>query len=127
LHPGFDFHADAGERRRRFEAKMRGEGPLRLGFFGYAIPSKGLGLLIDALEDAGPWARQIDLRVVCHHDDHLHRRLARLSDRLADVRWIDGYDRVELAEIVQEIDLGIVPSICVETYSITAYELTMAG
>src|SRR5690606_7071256 len=61
------------------------------------------------------------------HDDHLHRRLARLSDRLAAVRWIDGYERAELAEIVQEIDLGIVPSICVETYSITAYELTMAG
>ena len=100
---------------------------MRLGFLGYAIPSKGLELLIEALADAGPWAREMELWIVCRHDERLHRRLARLGDRLAAIRWIDGYSREELPEILAGIDLGIIPSICSETYSITAYEFTMAG
>jgi glycosyltransferase involved in cell wall biosynthesis len=127
VHPGFDFHVMAAERRRRYEAKTRYDGPLRLGFLGYAIPSKGLELLIEALADAGPWAREMELWIVCRHDERLHRRLARLGDRLAAIRWIDGYSREELPEILAGIDLGIIPSICFETYSITAYEFTMAG
>lgn len=127
IHLGFDFHVDLAERVKRYRAKQRRDGPLRLGFLGYAIPSKGLELLIDALEEAGPWAREIELWIVCRYDDRLHRKLARLGDRLAAVRWIDGYTHDELPAILAEIDLGIIPSICFETYSITAYELTMGG
>ncbi|MEZ5783185.1 MAG: glycosyltransferase family 4 protein [Rhizobiaceae bacterium] len=127
IHLGFDFHVDQAVREKRYEQKMRKDGPLRLGFFGYAIPSKGLAMLVEALEDAGLWARQVELWIVCRQDDQIMRRLARLSDRLAAVRWIDGYAQDELPAIVREIDVGIIPSIWFETYSITAYELTMSG
>ncbi len=127
VHLGFDFHVGSADRRARFEARQARAGPLRLGFFGYAIPSKGLEFLIEALEDAGPWAREVELWIVCRHNEHLHRRVARLSGTLAAVRWIDGYDHKELPDILDEIDLGILPSIGFETYSISAYELTMSG
>ena len=127
IHLGFEQHVPPAERLARFDAKSRRGGALRLGFFGYAIPSKGLHFLIEALEDAGPWTRQIELCIFCRYSDHLQRRLARLEGKLAAVRWIDGYSHAELPEILNFVDCGIIPSICYETYSITAYELTMAG
>jgi glycosyltransferase involved in cell wall biosynthesis len=127
LHLGFGNFVDPERRLALYDAKKRPDRPLRLGFFGYAIPSKGLRFLLEALEDAGPWARRLELCIYARYDDGLHRRLARLDEKLAAVRWIDGYRQDELPDILDFVDLAIVPSIWWETYSITAYELAMAG
>jgi glycosyltransferase involved in cell wall biosynthesis len=127
IHLGLACHVDASERLRRFDARGRSTGPLRVGFFGYNIPSKGLPFLIQALEKAGELASRIDLTIVARHDDVLKRRLARLAGHFARVSWIDGYEQKELPQICDTIDLVVMPSIWHETFSITSYEIAMLG
>lgn len=126
-HLGFSEWVDIVERKRRFLQKKTDVGSLRVAFMGYPIPSKGLPFLIDSLQDADEWSKTIELSIYARYDDHLHRKVERIKDKVKSIHWIDGYLSHELDEISNNIDLLIVPSIWWETFHIVSYEMIMRG
>lgn len=102
---------------------------LRVGYFGYAITSKGLSFLIDSIQSIEDKAvlANIELKIHCRIDDFLMRKLSRLSPLLADVKVLNGYNRDEIFDIAKNLDIVVVPSIWWETYNQVAYEMMMLG
>lgn len=125
---GMDIYNHPEDRVRLYLSKARSE-KIRVGYFGYSITSKGLAFLIDSIEliDKLSVLNNIDLRIHCRVDDLLMRRISRLKPFLGNVSVLDGYNRSEIFEIAQELDLVIVPSLWWETYNQVAYEMIMLG
>lgn len=126
-HLGFSEWVDQAERKKRFSNKSGEADSVRVAFMGYPIPSKGLAFLIDALQDAGEWAKTIDLTVYARYDDRLHRQIERIKDKVKNIHWVDGYSSSEIDDIANNIDLLVVPSIWWETFHIVSYEMIMRG
>lgn len=125
---GMDIYNRPEDRVRFYLSKTRSE-KIRIGYFGYSITSKGLAFLIDSIESIEDLSvlSNIDLRIHCRVDDLLMRRISRLKPFLGNVSVLDGYNRGEIFEIAQELDLVIVPSLWWETYNQVAYEMMMLG
>lgn len=125
---GMDIYNRPEERARHFLSKSRSN-KVRIGYFGYSITSKGLAFLIDSIETIKDHSilNNIDLRIHCRVDDLLMRRISRLKPYLANISVLDGYNRNEIFEIAQDLDLVIVPSLWWETYNQVAYEMIMLG
>jgi len=95
---------------------------MRIGFLGYAIPSKGLDLLSDAISDiASEYSDKCSFFIVSTLSPRHKRDLAVLSEKV-DVTVLEGYQRSEMGDILSELDLVVVPSVCWETYNQVAYE-----
>lgn len=95
---------------------------LRIGFLGYAIPSKGLELLSGAISDiAIKYPDKCSFFVVSTLSAMHKRDLAVLGEKV-ELSILEGYERSEMGDILSEIDLVVVPSICWETYNQVSYE-----
>ncbi|WP_138469712.1 glycosyltransferase, partial [Poseidonocella sp. HB161398] len=125
---GMDLHATPAEMRKRAAAKPKHE-RMRISFIGYGIPSKGLPFVTEALmkADLPVLKEKAELVIYARLGDHDMLKLAPLTERFADVRVVQGYERKDLAKIASDIDLNIVPSIWRETYNQVAYELMCLG
>ena len=109
-----------------FQVEKASSGKLRIGFLGYAIPSKGLGFLCDAISDlADQCGDKFSLFVVSSLSPTLKRDLSMLSEKI-DLAVLEGYERSELGEILSQIDLLVVPSLWWETYNQVTYESVRA-
>ena len=86
-------------------------GILTLGYLGYMRKDKGFFFLIDALEalpDAT--ARRIRLVLAARQGDAITMaRITALETRLAEVVYRDGYTHDDLDEVLDLVDLGVVP------------------
>jgi len=95
---------------------------LRIGFLGYAIPSKGLDLLSDAISDiAAEHSDMCSFFIVSTLSPRHKRDLAVLGEKI-DVSVLEGYQYSEIGDILSELDMVVVPSVCWETYNQVAYE-----
>ncbi len=108
-------------------ARQRWQGQLKIAFFGYPIPSKGLSFFLEAIETLSEeYYSKLSVLIVSQVDDWTKRKIIRLSNKL-DVNLLEGYQRHEMSEIAKQVDLGIVPSLWQETYNQVSYELIMLG
>ncbi|MBE3640152.1 glycosyltransferase family protein [Mangrovicoccus algicola] len=125
---GMDLHATPAQMRARAAAKPRRD-RMRISFIGYGIPSKGLPFITEALmkADLPVLKEKAELVIYARLGDHELCKLTPLTERFADVRVVQGYERKDLARIASDIDLNIVPSIWRETYNQVAYELLCLG
>lgn len=107
-----------------------GPGPLRLGYFGTVMPSKGLHVLLDAVLELPPGLVTLDIHgnAVPYHGDqtYLLRCLQRLRPG-AGVRYHGPYGLDQLPQLYGSIDVLAAPALWQEAYGLTVREALAAG
>lgn len=105
-------------------------GPLRVGYLGTLLPSKGLDVLVEALRllPAGLARLEVHGNAVPYHGDEgfLTRTLARLQPG-DSVRYHGPYQTGELPRILSGIDVLVVPALWHEAFGLTVREALAAG
>lgn len=120
------------ERFRKVARVGRGAGPLRIGFIGSVLPSKGVHLLLEAVRRLGdPSSMRLDVWgevLPFHHDRDYGKRLEALRAGFESAIHLHGaYDNEQLPEILAGFDVVVVPSIWYEAYALTIREAFLAG
>jgi len=112
-------------RLEQLPAPTGGPGPLRLGYFGTLIPSKGLDVLIDAVHQLpkGTVELQVHGNAAPYHGDESY--LTRCFQKLksgSDVTYHGPYSLQEMPERIASIDVLAAPSLWHETFGLTVRE-----
>lgn len=97
----------ASERRKETHV----EGQLTICYLGYMRPDKGFFFLLKTLE-ATPSDVLSRLRLVLGArmaDERTMQRLYELSSQMLDIVYYDGYTHTQLPEILDGVDVGVVP------------------
>jgi glycosyltransferase involved in cell wall biosynthesis len=107
-----------------------GPGPLRLGYFGTLMPSKGLHVLLDAIQALPRGLVTLDIHgnSVPYHGDQSY--LTRCFQRLAPgdgVRYHGPYGLSELPRLLADIDVLCAPAIWHEAFGLTVREALAAA
>jgi glycosyltransferase involved in cell wall biosynthesis len=118
------------ERLSGLAGPAAGPGPLRLGFFGTLIPSKGLHVLLDALQalPLGTASLRIHGNTVPYHGDDGY--LVRCFQRLrpgSGVQYHGPYGLDELPTLLAAIDVLAAPALWHEAFGLTVREALAAG
>jgi glycosyltransferase involved in cell wall biosynthesis len=108
------------------------EGPLRIGFVGSVLPSKGVHLLIEAFRLLGdPLGLRLDIwgEVLPFHNDRGYgERLEALRRGFESAITLHGpYANEELPGILAEMDVLVVPSLWYEAFGLTIREGFLSG
>ncbi len=104
--------------------------PLRIGYLGTLIPSKGLDVLIDAMQRLPAGAASLDVfgNVVPYHGDQgfLTRAFGRLrpQDR---VTYHGPYLTPDLCGILTQLECVVAPALWAEAFGLTVREALAAG
>jgi len=106
--------------------------PLRIGFIGSVLPSKGVHLLLEAFRRLGdPDGMRLDVwgEVLPFHNDHSYaERLEALRQGFESVISLHGaYDNADLPGILSSLDVVVVPSLWYEAFCLTIREAFLAG
>ncbi|MEP6019649.1 MAG: glycosyltransferase [Paracoccaceae bacterium] len=99
------------ERYHRAQPRGRTSGQLTLAFLGYMRRDKGFFFLLSALE-ALPDNVLAQLNLVLaasRGDEDTMLRIENLGQRLCRLRYFDGYTHDDLDEILEQVDVGVVP------------------
>ncbi len=107
-------------------------GPVRVGFIGSVLPSKGVHLLLSAFRRLGdPGAMRLDVwgEVLPFHNDRTYgERLEELRVGYESSITLHGaYDNEVLPELLAELDIVVIPSLWYEAYCLTIREAFLAG
>jgi glycosyltransferase involved in cell wall biosynthesis len=106
---------------RRLEGPPR---PLTLATLsGFAAPSKGSDLLLDALRRLAGSAGRFRLIAAGHIDPGAEDALRELPN----VELVGEYERAQLGGILDGVDVGLLPSVCEETFGLTGVEFLAKG
>jgi glycosyltransferase involved in cell wall biosynthesis len=107
-----------------------GPGPLRVGYLGTVMPSKGLHVLLDANARLAPGAIRIRIHgnVVPYHGDASYATncFARLRPQ-DDVQYCGPYGLDDLPGILDGIDVLAAPALWHEAFGLTVREALAAG
>lgn len=118
------------DRLHALEAPAAGPGPLRVGYFGTILPSKGLHVLLDAVLALPPGSVSLRIHgnVVPYHGDETY--LLRCFQRLrpgCDVHYGGPYTENELPRLLMGIDVLAAPALWHEAFGLTVREGLAAG
>lgn len=102
---------------------------LRICYLGYMRKEKGFHFLIEALEKMPvQTAERIDLTLAAKITDQtMKKRIAGLRDRLAGVTVYDGYTHDRLPQILENVQLGIIPPLWEDNLPQVAIEMRAQG
>lgn len=110
------------------EKKLDKSRMLCVGYFGYPIPSKGLDLFLNAIEQLDVEAqKKISVLIASRLDPKTEKRLTELSPLFANIKIIRGYKREMIPELMSMINLGVVPSKGLETFCQVGAEMICQG
>lgn len=114
----------------QLEPPPAGPGPLRLGYFGTVMPSKGLHVLLDAVlaQPEGSVTLDIHGNAVPYHGDQSY--LTRCFQRLRPGTWITYHGPYGLSELPQRlaaIDVLAAPALWHEAFGLTVREALAAA
>ncbi|MHC5209702.1 MAG: glycosyltransferase family 4 protein [Planctomycetota bacterium] len=107
------------------------DGPLRIGFIGSVMPSKGVHLLVEAFRQLGdPSGMRLDIwgEVLPFHNDRSYgERLEALRRGFESAITLHGaYGNDELPKILSRLDVVVVPSLWYEAFGLTIREAHLA-
>ncbi len=118
------------ERLERLPAPTGGPGPLRIGYFGTLMPSKGLDVLLDAFLQlpAGTAELHVHGNAVPYHGDetYLTRCFQKLSPGSA-VTYHGPYSLEEMPARIATVDALAAPALWHEAFGLTVREALAAG
>jgi glycosyltransferase involved in cell wall biosynthesis len=114
----------AASRARRRERPQSGD-RIRFGYLGAHSPEKGIEVLLRAFAGLS----RTNATLSCHGGGGAAymAELKRIAARHAGISLHGRYEQDQLASILQNIDVGIVPSICEDTAPNTVLEFQAAG
>lgn len=104
-------HAEKFDETAPRDAILKPDGTLTLGYLGYMRRDKGFFFLLDALEKL-PAAQASRINVMIASkllDQPTMDRITALSERFNAVLFADGYSHGELDELLEDVDLGVIP------------------
>lgn len=105
--------------------------PVRIGFLGTLIPSKGLDDLVQAFLRLPPGAAELRIHgnAVPYHGDesYLTRVFSRLDPTRSRATYFGPYQTSDLPEILADIDLLVTPARWREAFGLTVREAIAAG
>jgi len=104
--------------------------PLRIGYLGTLLPSKGLDVLVEAFKSLEPGAARLDIwgNSVPYHGDTGFTE--RVLERLApddQATYHGPYQTADLPEILAEVDVVVAPALWREAFGLTVREGLAAG
>ncbi len=113
--------ASAAHRRERPQSGDR----IRFGYLGAHSPEKGIEVLLAAFDGLS----RTNATLTCHGGGGAAymAELKRIAARHAQISFHGRYEQGQLASVLQNIDIGIVPSICEDTAPNTVLEFHAAG
>lgn len=121
VHPTLP-HIDAIRRRVRETPQGR---PIRLGFLGMCLPTKGIGVMFDAIARmTDPGSVELVLHGSC--DPAYRERLMREHPSVR-ATFTGPYAGETLNALLDRIDVGLFPSLTEETFGLVAVEFLNAG
>jgi len=97
---------------------------IRLGYFGPILPQKGVHILVEAFERVR--AKNLELRI---HGGGEASYLKEVKENASkgNILFFGPYAHGELAKVLSEIDIFVLPSICHESFSFTIREALAVG
>lgn len=105
--------------------RVNSAGPLQVGYMGYANRIKGFHILLDALKKA---KANLELTVYGNVGPEFVKATAKaIKEDQLNYRHYGSYDRGDLPEILERIDVVVLPSLCYETYGLVIDEAFSAG
>jgi glycosyltransferase involved in cell wall biosynthesis len=100
--------------------------PLRFGFVGSFLPSKGVDLLLEAFRDVAPGRAALDLFGTSPWDGGAHERRLRARHARENVRFHGPFAHERIAEVLAGIDVLVLPSRWYENAPVTLDEAALA-
>lgn len=118
------------ERLERLPTPTGGPGPLRVGYFGTLIPSKGLDVLVDAVQRLKPGSVELHIHgnvVPYHGDEGFLTRCFQALRPESDVTYHGPYALEEMPGRMASIDVLAAPARWHEAFGLTVREALAAG
>lgn len=116
------------ECRRARAARPPATGPLRIAFMGYNNWYKGLPMLFDSLDLLTPEVLgRLHLHVYALEGQQMEPWFRRLESRLAGLTLRHGYAYEEIPRLLEQIDLGLIPSVWWDNGPQTVMEFFACG
>jgi glycosyltransferase involved in cell wall biosynthesis len=104
----------------------RADRPLRFGYVGSFLPSKGVDLLVEAFQEVPRDAATLDLFGTSPWDGGAFARRVEQSNRHPGVRFHGPFGRDRLAAVLADVDVLVVPSRWYENAPVTLDEAALA-
>jgi glycosyltransferase involved in cell wall biosynthesis len=124
---GVDVYKEDFRERGKYRWRLSRKKPKKvIAFIGYASKAKGFDLFLDALQNLRDLSDHFEILVVSKHVESYKARLNEVAKNFS-LQHIDGYERSQLVDLYNDIDLAVVPSIWKETFNQVSYEATMYG
>jgi glycosyltransferase involved in cell wall biosynthesis len=100
--------------------------PLCFGFVGSFLPSKGVELLLEAFHGVAPGRARLDLFGTSPWDGGAHERRLRAAHERPDVRFHGPFAHERIAEVLDAVDILVLPSRWYENAPVTLDEAALA-
>jgi glycosyltransferase involved in cell wall biosynthesis len=113
-------------RQAPYPSRPRGEGPLRLAYFGRIDPVKGVDIVIDALKLIPGASVLLDIYGIVQPGSETYAAALKASAD-ARIRFQSSLPRDALADVMAEYDFVVIPSRWLETGPLVVYEAFATG
>ncbi|MBN9391127.1 MAG: glycosyltransferase family 4 protein [Chloroflexi bacterium] len=102
-------------------------GNLRVGFLGQTKPHKGVHLLVKAFRKINAEGARLSIHGRFDETDKYHRHLKKLAGSDERIKFAGPYHREQLPEILENLDVVVVPSVWLENSPLVIMEAQAAG
>jgi glycosyltransferase involved in cell wall biosynthesis len=102
---------------------------LHLGYIGYMGTDKGFNFLLESLEKVpGDVASTMTVTIAAKNTfPERHARMERLRGRFRNLRYFDGYTHANLDQVLDGVNVGLIPVLWEDNLPQTAIELVSRG
>ncbi len=128
-HLDYGFDKSLFEKSKAFE-REGGNRDLRFGYIGTLIPSKGVDVLIDAFRQLN----YSDIQLLIYGGFSDYHEIEDYPQKLTDkaqgddrIKFKGEYENTDIAEVLKEMDIVVVPSVWKENSPLTVHEAFLAG